>query len=151
MILPQKWQFRLENENFEMSRNNGPGKHGHSTRSREFDPKSVWRSLVSCGGIGSKIHFWATLFLFEMDQNCRFELFQSGPKLPIRTEIDSFSLRKFWSRVQLQFWSTFKYFYPKWTKIAFSKQTEHVILNSFKHFSGPKSCPNSRTGACTTP
>ena len=26
----------------------------------------------------------------------------------------------------------------EWTKIAFSKQTEHVILNSFKHFSGPK-------------
>ena len=26
----------------------------------------------------------------------------------------------------------------KWTKFAFSKQVQHVILNSFKHFSGPK-------------
>ena len=26
----------------------------------------------------------------------------------------------------------------KWTKLAFSKQVQHVILNSFKHFSGPK-------------
>ena len=26
----------------------------------------------------------------------------------------------------------------KWTKLAFSKQVNHVILNSFKHFSGPK-------------
>ena len=26
----------------------------------------------------------------------------------------------------------------KWTKLAISKQVQHVILNSFKHFSGPK-------------
>ena len=26
----------------------------------------------------------------------------------------------------------------KWTKLTFSKQVQHVILNSFKHFFGPK-------------
>ena len=26
----------------------------------------------------------------------------------------------------------------KWTKLAFTKQVQHVILNSFKNFSGPK-------------
>ena len=57
------------------------------------------------------------------------------------------SFRNLWSRVKRQVWSTFKLFEKAsllhirrkiWTKLAFSKQVQHVILNSFKHFSGPK-------------
>ena len=35
----------------------------------------------------------------------------------------------------------FEMYDKKWTKIGFSKQANHVRMNSFKHFSGPKRDP----------
>ena len=52
------------------------------------------------------------------------------------------SLRNLWSCVKRQVWSTLKLFERAslvqirrkiWTKLAISKQDQHVILNSFKH------------------
>ena len=87
--------------------------------------KSVWRSSVSRVGFRSKMQFWSTLFLFEMDQNCDFEQFESGPKLQFDTwsepkrDLDQFRKRlNFRDHVSncnfdplsncstLQFWST---------------------------------------------
>jgi len=57
----------------------------------------------------------------NLDQTCLFEQFESGPKWTCLLTRD----HKFRKEI-------------KWTKLAFSKQVQHVILNSFKHFSGPK-------------
>ena len=102
------------------------------------------------------VQFRSTLFIFEMDQMCNFEQFESGPKLQFDTwsEIQKRNKVFFFpklhicsrSRVRVQFWSTFKLFDIAilvrfeqkivWTKIEFSNQIQHVILNSFKYFSG---------------
>ena len=43
--------------------------------------KSVWTSLVSDVGFASKLQFRSSLFVFEMNQNCSFVQFVSGPKM----------------------------------------------------------------------
>ena len=76
--------------------------------------KSVWRRSESRVGLASKRQVWSILFLFE-----------SGHNLPF----DTWSYLKFDGKFRRDI---------KWSKLAFSKQVQHVILNSFKHFSGPK-------------
>ena len=97
-----------------------------------------------CGSISrveirSKMKFWSILFLFEMDQNCRFGLSQTGPKMQIRTEIDyvsSFGPLSNSSNLQIRFISKRNMDHIIWwTKLSFSNPIQHVRLNSFKHFS----------------
>ena len=76
--------------------------------------------------------------------------------MQVWTEKDSFNLRNSLSRVKMQFWPNIKCFEstnigPFWRKIWWTKnfgpklyfrsRSKKVTLNSFKHFSGPRSRP----------
>ena len=81
-------------------------------RKGKFGPESrVWDVLKKASLVRIFLRIWTKLAFsnnLKMDQTCLLARDQK-----FRREI-------------------------KWTKLAFSKQVPHVILNSFKHFSGPK-------------
>ena len=97
---------------------------------------------------------------FTVTWNRRFKLLKSGrklhfdtwsgPEVPFRSQLNSFLFEiddhvskcdfdTLFNSSNLRFWSRFEI--KIWTQIAFSKQIHHVRVNSFKHFSGPKSIP----------
>ena len=43
--------------------------------------ENISRTSESRVGVTSQMKIWSALFLFEMDQSCRLEQFESGPKL----------------------------------------------------------------------
>jgi len=81
------------------------------------------------------MQFWSTVFFFEVDWNCRFELFESGPKLQIWTVQIKFPVAIL-VHLQIARICNFGPFRKeiKWTKIAYSNKIKHVILNSSKFF-----------------
>ena len=81
--------------------------------------------------------FWSTLFLFEMDQNCSFEQFESGPKVLFQRQKTLF-LFKISDRVSI--WSTLKLFEIA-ILVHFEQKLGGSKLNFLKHFSGPKFGP----------
>ena len=67
------------------------GTRGHGRgEGRDFSPEKCLEDsdcLVSHVGFYSKLQFRSTLFVFEMNQNCSFVQFVSGPNLQFCIEL----------------------------------------------------------------
>ena len=77
-----------------------------------------WIIWVTCGRCFEKGKF-GPIFSPNLDQTCLFEQFKYGPNLPFDT----------WSKISKR---------KKVDQTCLFEATPHVILDSFKHFSGPK-------------
>ena len=62
--------------------------HGRTVRGgRDFGPEKCLEVFsITCSVCFENSIIWSTLFLSEMDQNCRFEEFESAPKFQFRRE-----------------------------------------------------------------
>ena len=82
----------------------------------------------------AKIAFWHVIWIKSANSERVKRFFIS--KLMIMSKYEFGPL---FNSSNLQFWIRFEI--KTWTKIAFSKQAHHVIMNSFIHFSGPRNRP----------